>query len=248
MRRRGTAAAQRLLVIAVTALSVIPEGVAAQRSVVTALDRLYRQYRAQEGNPDVRTLVLLDQELRRLMPEWVWEGRSADSTGVPTEYEVLGVRPAPFAPEFLSYSGKLLVEAHRLDQTSQREYTLYSTVFGADEAANSLPAPSAAEAYLQEFPAGPFALQAHLALAHFYADVFKVVQGEEVGRPRDYKYDCFQKYIDDTALAVQRTHAQVRAVSHYTVVTHLLPKVERLARELDAMRQGRSSGWNYCAD
>lgn len=76
---------------------------------------------------------------------------------------------------FLAIRGKLLREAHRLDPKAYRSYTLYSTVFSAEgEAGDEIPSPTAAEAYLKEFPSGPFVVQTHLALAHFYADLFTV--------------------------------------------------------------------------
>jgi hypothetical protein len=152
-----------------------------------------------------------------------------------------------FEPDSLSYSGKLLLEAHQRDPKIQRSYTLYSTVFGEEEEAG-MPSPAAAKAYLQEFPSGPFAFQAHLAIANFYSDLIQVIQEEEAGVPRDYKYDCYQKYIVKGPLPPQRTDAQAQAVEHYLAVTRLMPKVEELAEWLVEIRTGKIGGWHYCAD
>ena len=144
------------------------------------LERIYQEYSSSRKRPDVSRLVQLDDQLRRLIPYWNWEGSPASSKNYRPEYSAIGVRPALFEPDSLSYSGKLLLEAHRRDPKSHRRYTLYATVFGAEgEDGNALPLPTAAKAYLDEFPKGPFAVSAHLAAANFYADLFKVIRAEE---------------------------------------------------------------------
>ena len=236
--------AARAVIFTIVAVSLAASD---QESFASSLDRIRREYVAAREKADVRTLVDLDHQLRRLIPYWTWEGAPAPTPASRND-EDIGVRPLLFEPGRLSYSGKLLVEAHRLDAASYRSYTLYSTVFEGDEAANSLPAPRAAEAYLREFPAGQFALHAHLALAHFYADLFKVLRDEENGRTRDYKYDCFKEHIETGPLPEQRARAQSLAVRHYVDVVRLLPHVDHLVRELSEMRRGESEGWHYCAD
>ena len=193
--------------------------------------------------------MLLDQELRRLVPHWIWDGPFASSKGFRPIYESIGVTRALFEPELLTYSGKLLVEAHRRDPKVRRSYTLYATVFGEDgEVGHALPSLDAGRAYLREFPTGPFAVHVHLALATFYADLFKVVQRELAGEPRDYKYDCFRAHLSGASLVAQRRRAQEAAVQHLAVVVGIRPEVRMLARWLAEMRAGRSEGWHYCGD
>src|SRR6187549_2147814 len=127
-----------------------------QGAIDAALERIYKEYSSFRGQPDVTRLVLLDQELRRLLPVWSWEGPPALSKNYRSEYKTIGVTPVLFEPTLLSYSGKLLLEAHQRDPKIQRSYTLYSTVFGKDEE-GGMPSTAAAKAYLQEFPSGPFA-------------------------------------------------------------------------------------------
>ena len=217
-----------------------------QGAIDAALERIYKEYSSFRGQPDVTRLVLLDQELRRLLPVWSWEGPPALSKNYRSEYKTIGVTPALFEPTLLSYSGKLLLEAHQRDPKIQRSYTLYSTVFGKDEE-GGMPSTAAAKAYLQEFPSGPFAFQAHLAIANFYSDLFQVIREEEAGGPREYKYDCYQKYLKGP-LPPQRTDAQAQAVEHYLAVTRLMPKVKELAGWLAEMRTGKINGWHYCGD
>lgn len=215
----------------------------------TELARIFSEYSSFGGQPDIGRLVQLDQELRRLIPYWSWEGAPASSRYYRPEYQAIGVGPAMFESDSLVYSGKLLLEAHRLDARSRRSYTLYSTVFGAEgEAGNSLPSPVAARAYLQEFPSGPFALHAHLAAANFFADLFKVLQAEETGESRGYKYECFKSYIAKAPLPSQRAKAQAQAVEHYLALTRLRPDVKVFAEWLSDMQKGQSQGWHYCAD
>jgi len=218
-----------------------------QGTVDTTLQRIYKEYSSFRGQPNVGRLVLLDQELRRLFPSWSWDGPPALNKNFRPEYEAIGVTPMLFEPNFLSYSGKLLLEAHQRDPNSQRSYTLYSSVFGKEEE-HGMPSPTAAKAYLREFPTGPFAFQAHLAVANFYSDLFQVIQQEEAGVARDYKYDCYQKYLVKGPLPPQRTDAQAQAVDHYIAAIRFMPKVKLLEAWLADIRTGKVIGWHYCAD
>src|SRR5262245_51310464 len=178
---------KRVLIVLVVVMVVFgnPPSNESQGALDAALERIYKEYSSFRGRPDVGRLVLLDQELRRLLPHWIWEGPSALSKNYRPEYKTIGVTPTVFDGDSLSYSGKLLLEAHQRDPKIQRSYTLYSTVFGEDEEVG-MPSLAAAKSYLQEFPSGPFAFQAHLAIANFYSDLFQVIQEEEAGVPRDY--------------------------------------------------------------
>jgi hypothetical protein len=240
---------KRVLIVLGVVLAVFGSLLSSESQGVldTALERIYKEYSSFRGQPDVSRLVLLDQELRRLLPSWSWEGPPPLSKNYRSEYKTIGVTPTLFEPTSLSYSGKLLIEAHQRDPKIQRSYTLYSTVFGEVEEAG-MPSPSAAKAYLQGFPTGPFVFQAHLAIANFYSDLFQVIQEEETGVPRDYKYDCYQKFISKGTLPPQRTNAQAQAVEHYLAVTRLKPKVKELAEWLADMRTGKINGWHYCGD
>jgi hypothetical protein len=241
----------RVIVIFIAVLAISGARLASygQTSPDAELARIYNEYSSFRGELDVGRLVQLDQELRRLLPYWSWEGVPASSQNYRPDYEAIGVGRAMFEPGSLVYSGKLLLEAHRKDPRSRRSYTLYSTVFGVEgEAGNSLPSPVVALAYLQEFPNGPFALYAHLATANFFADLFKVIQAEEAGKPRDYKYECFKTYIAKGPLPPQRSRAQAQAVEHYLALTRLRPEVKVFSEWLADMQKGQNQGWRRCAD
>src|SRR3954467_2093275 len=106
---------KRVLIVLVVVLQVFGSRLFSepQGALDTALERIYKEYSSFQGQPDVGRLVLLDQELRRL-----------------------------FEPASLSYSGKLLFEAHQRDQKIRRSYTLYSTVFREEEE-GGMPSPAA---------------------------------------------------------------------------------------------------------
>ena len=239
--------------IAIILVSMLTsEGLAAQDALAVAVERIHRDYSSQQGKPDVGRLVLLDQELRDLIPYYQWQGRPwASASSFKPEHESIGVSPALFEPDFLTYSGKLLVEAHAVDPNSPfRSYTLYSTVFGTEgETSNGVPSPEAAEAYAREFPAGPFIIYAYAALAHFYDDLYKAIRLEETGERIDYKYDCFKAYVKAEPLPEQRSAAQESGIRYYEQLLRLLPQNEYETKYLADLRAGNNPRrWFFCGD
>jgi hypothetical protein len=135
----------KLVVLSVLACAAVPESLHAQDATAVALDRIYREYGAQKGATDVAVLVRLDQQLRNLVPYYTWQNRPWLSANYfDTKYKEIGLAPALFEPSVLTYSGKLLLEAHTKNARSPlRSSTLYSTVFGAaGETSNGLPSTS----------------------------------------------------------------------------------------------------------
>ena len=235
------------MLVLLTILAV--EGICAQDSIETALDRIHREYSA--ATQDVARLVLLDQELRELIPYYAWKERPwLPATYLRPDYDNIGIFPGLFERDVLTYSGKLLAEAHAHNPNSPfRNYTLYSTIFGkAGETSNGVPSPDAAEAYVREFPQGPFIVDVHLVVAHFYDDLFKVITLEEAGQRIGYKFDCYDTYLKAQPLAEQRQRARESAIRHYERLVDLLPRNADQARYLADLRQERSHGWFYCGD
>jgi hypothetical protein len=233
----------------VVVLAVLTPFLQAQDARQVALEAIERDYEVSSGRTDVVTLVRLDQQLRALIPYWSWEGPPFSTKGFRRSYEGIGVRPLLFEPEFAGYSGKLLREAHAIDPRSQRRFTLYSTVFGAEgETGNTPPVPEAAEAYLREFPNGPFAFQAHLALGTFQSDLFQVIEGAEAGDRESHKHECYRAYVTTAPLSVQRGRAQASAIEHYGALTRLRPDVREFIDWSAKARLGRFEGWHYCGD
>jgi hypothetical protein len=212
------------------------------------LAAIHQEYVAQGARPSVASLVEMDRELRRLLPYWQWQGPAASTVGFRPEWAHIGVRPLPFDSDLLAYTGKLLVEAHRQDPQSHRGYTLYSTVFGDREIDGAVPSPQAAEAYLAEFPDGPFAVHAHLALAGFYSDLVRILEHLHDGATPDYKYECYRQYVDARPLALQRAEARAQAIDHASTLTRLEPKVSWFRELLRDVSAGSRNSWHYCAD
>ena len=234
--------------VACMAVGSIGGTVVSQGTVNVDLEPIYKQY-VSLSRPDAGRLVQLDQQLRRLMPRWNWQGPSASATNYREAYEAIGVQPMLFEADNLAYSGKLLLEAHRLNPNSHRSYTLYATVFAdAREADTTPPSPAAAKAYLKEYPRGPFAIDAHLALATFYSDLFNVISEEAAGASRDYKYDCYKEHIMPGPLAPQRDYARAQVSEHYRAVIRARPQLTEVAEWLSAFRREPGHAWHYCAD
>ncbi len=225
------------------------EGMSAQDSIATALDRIHREYST--ANLDVGRLVLLDQELRDMIPYSDWQERPwLPATYLRFDYADIGIFPGLFERDVLTYSGKLLAEAHvRNPDSPFRSYTLYSTIFGkAGETSNGVPSPDAADVYLREFPQGPFVVDAHLVLAHFYDDLYKLIRLEQTGPRIEYKFDCYERYLTGQPLSEQRQTARESAIRYYELLVELLPRNADQARYLEDLRQERAHGWFYCSD
>ena len=239
----------RLVGALVLVMILAPEGLAAQDAIATALDRIHREYSS--GPMDTARLVLLDRELRELIPHYSWQERPwLRATYLKVGYESIGVHPGLFERDFLIYSGELLAEAHSNDPNSPfRSHTLYSTIFGREgRRSTDMPSPDAAEAYVNEFPQGPFIVEVHLILAGFYDDLYKVLTLEEDGRRIAYKYDCYKAYLTVEPLPEQRRIARESAIRHYERLVELLPLYADFKRYLVDLREDRTHGWFNCGD
>ena len=233
----------------VLVMILAPEGLAAQDAIATALDRIHREYSS--GPMDTARLVLLDRELRELIPHYSWQERPwLRATYLKVGYESIGVHAGLFERDFLIYSGELLTEAHSNDPNSPfRSHTLYSTIFGREgRRSTDMPSPDAAEAYVNEFPQGPFIVEVHLILAGFYDDLYKVLTLEEDGRRIAYKYDCYKAYLTVELLPEQRRIARESAIRHYERLVELLPLYADFKRYLVDLREDRTHGWFNCGD
>jgi hypothetical protein len=213
------------------------------------LDRLLQEYSAPGASRDVSRLVLIDAQLRTLVPHWDWESHPpASSQTYRDEYAQLGLRVNHYEPEALEYSGKLLREAHAIDPRVFRSHTLYSTLFHDDgESGYLAPDPDAARNYLREFPRGPFAIHANLVLANFYDDLFKFIREMADGSAHE-THDCYRPFVDKRPLAQQRREAQRTAIGYYERLTQLLPQSLIMRRSLAEMRSGETEGWYFCGD
>ena len=117
----------RLVGALVLVMILAPEGLAAQDAIATALDRIHREYSS--GPMDTARLVLLDRELRELIPHYSWQERPwLRATYLKVGYESIGVHAGLFERDFLIYSGELLAEAHSNDPnfTVSKSYSVFN--------------------------------------------------------------------------------------------------------------------------
>ena len=223
----------------------------AQDAMAVTFKQIHKEYLALKQAPTVAGLVQLDRRLRDLLPRYSWKRQPRVSTTyLEPAYREMGLTRALFDGDFLTYSGKLLADAHARDpQSPLRSHTLYSTIFSpGGEASNEVPSPALAEAYVREFPSGPFNIEAHLTLAYFYDDLFKVIRREETDRRVGYKYDCFVPSLTTQPLSAQRRAAQDKGLRFYERLVPMLPEVQAIKDGLAALRDGTTQGWHYCAD
>ena len=147
----------------------------------------------------------------------------------------------------LRYTGRLLVDAHRIDPKSPlRRHTLFATVFGVKPAHGMgvMPDVAAAVAYTTQFPDGPFSRDTYQALADFHKDLFMVLRD---GR-KDYKFECFAKYITSEPHTVQQTRARRVALEYYARVLSLSPGDPGVRKVVDELTRGTITAWSFCAD
>lgn len=214
-----------------------------------ALDAILREYIATRAHQDATMLVRLDGRVRAIVPSRLWHSQQFPTSLYRETYAVIGVQPELFEPDFAVYTGKLLREAHALDPNSQRSFTLYSTLFDVDgESSNGVPSAKAAEAYLREFPRGPFALEAHFALGALESDLFQVLNLWPSVARQASKVDCYAGMRTKEPLAQQRERVRASAISHFRILTRLRPDVAEFAFGLENLLKRRDVVWYYCAD
>jgi len=157
---------------------------------------------------------------------------------------------APFDMGYVVYTGKVLSDAHKANPNSPfRSATLFATVFpNAGENLNHMPVVPAAEAYLREFPTGPFVVETSLTLAHFYDDLFKLLQSRIAGRSVWYKEDCFARYVTTEPITAQLRTAQQTGLAYYDRAAIERRGDASIRASRDALQRGRTSSWFFCHD
>ena len=220
---------------------LIVAAVSAQTSAVQSAQRIYDEYLKARKPPNIERLVSLDRELRQLTSPT----RAIATRALRSEWQAIGLVGAPFDAGYVVYTGKLLADAHQDNPGSPyRSATLYATVFpNGDENRNRMPVLPAAEAYLREFPAGTFAVEASLTLAHFYDDLFKLLQDRiDRGRSAGYKEDCFARYVTAEPLADQRRRIQQTGLGHYNRAATLSPGDASIRASTEKLQRGTTTG------
>ena len=212
-------------------------------SLQTALRRAHAAYVEGRAARDVPRLAIVDGDLRALMAA----RRLVSVHELRPGYEELGLRPALFESEYLTYTGKVLRDAHAIDPHSPaRPFTLFALVFPNGEDGWELPDAAAGRAYLREFPDGPFAAETHAALARLYFDLFQILSANKQSAAG--KRECFQRYLTTGPPAAQRVAARRHGLAHYQNAVALRPRDRQLRSEMQALAAGAPTGGHYCSD
>lgn len=236
---------RRVAVVSVAGGLLAWASIAAQRplSVDTRLRQAHEQYLEARAARDVARLAIVDGDLRAVMAIRPYVGYRAFRSG----YEALGLRRMPFESELLAYDGKVLREAHAIDPDSPaRPHTLFSTIFPQGEADVDVPDLAAARSYLREFPEGPFAADVHVLLGHFHNDLYKAIRAGDA--LVDYKRACFGRFTTAAPVEAQLEAAHRNGVAHYRQGLALRPRDQRARRAMQALTDGTTNTWYFCAD
>jgi len=220
-----------------------------QVSVESTLNQLLLQLEAVQKERTVENYVRLDSSLRAFVADMHRTLPYRQAQFWKDQYSQLGLFIGHYSDEF-GYSEKFLVDAHSLDPTSPfRQYTLYSTVMGVRtfHGLGEMPQLDSAFQYVREFPTGPFSKNVYLIIAGFYKDLYMVLRDGKEGSAQ-YKYECFESYIDKSRIGEQRDRTQALAISYYEKVLKMDPTNAFVLEILPEVRAGTVTAWSYCAD
>lgn len=211
-----------------------------------AIDAILEEYRQYQPPRPIEVLVALDTRARELIESRPrYRPCMDDARFYDEQWAEVGFHLGYWVD--LSYSGIMLDEAHRLDPHSEwRKYTLYTTVFGTKQyfGLGTMPDLDACLSYVEEFPDGPFAADAHLTLANFYKDLFMVLKAGKDG----YKYDCFEKYVTKAPIEAQLREAKKLSLKHYDMVLAVEPANDEAAEFRPKVEDETVKSWSFCAD
>ena len=220
----------------------------AQDSIGAALHRIYQNYLSMAQSPDISRLVSLDHDLRQMFDcSWDILKRVTDSGAFHEEYRAIGISIGHYS-DVIGYSGKLLLEAHKLDPVSSfRSYTLYSFA-NCDAEDCSMPNIDSARLYVKQFPNGPYIYEVYSTLGRFYDDLYKEIKRVKDNEGYDYKYDCYGPYVTAEPLKNQLARAQKRGIYYYRKAIQRHPKDAVMRGNLIDLQNGTTNGWYFCSD
>lgn len=215
------------------------------------LESLYAEYTNIAAAPDVARLVAFDTKLRDFLKPLHEVGNNGmyfrdDNRFWRDEYAEMGLYVGHWT-EMITYNGKLLAEAHRINPRSPyRELTLYST-FSNDDEYGSIPDTVAALRYIKEFPEGIFTENAMLVLADFHKDLYMVLRNELAGQERDYKFECYKSFIRGKSTVEQKANARTTAMVYYRKALALNPGNTNAREMLAKVKAETVEAWSYCS-
>lgn len=245
----------RLMFILVALM--INQGCAVTDKYEQRFNQILDEYRAIPHSTDVKRLVDLHYELDALVkevqpPEAEW---GASRKYWRKELLEVGLYIGHYTDE-LGYSGKLLVEAHKINPHSPyRSHTLFTTILGSttSHGLGVMPDLNQAELYLDEFGDGPYVGEVYAIFGYFYDDLAKslIILIEEGERGLDYKSDCFWPYITKEPYPEQLRRAEALTIDYLSkaIAISRPEKADKYKLIISDVRKGESfRGWHWCAD
>lgn len=220
------------------------------------LEELYYLYEAaQQDNSQtgVETLIRIDQELRSLIDKpWMAGNKTINGRYWNKRYSAIGVGIGHYS-DALEYSGAMLREAKKRDINKRHEaYTAYSDIYGGQGSFSGgfgVPDITAALQYERKFPKGPFIEDTLIIIGNFYDDLYKALKSRN---EKDYIYDCFSRYFDETPVSTQIERARQAGIKYYSKVLALDSMGEAATSSIREWRHnlesGDSHGWHFCSD
>ena len=227
------------------------------------LEKCYSFYETVENDLSIKNLVLLDSTLKKFINNLDSYEEIERAEGTIADYDIkywedkyrkIGIERAYSGPS-LYYSNKFLADAYKIDPNSRyRKYTYFSTIFGIGDPSGLGMMPNVKEAYkyLKDFPDGPYIDEVYLILARFHTDLFMVVRSLNNSEKDilDYKYDCYESYIENKPYAVQMKDNQRIAVKFLRefLKIHSNHQFRYPKNWLEDLENGTIDCWSYCSD
>ena len=235
-----------------------PEVCQSNRTRVRAeLNAISLEYRASEKSQTVEKLVAMDHRLRALLSNRPICNGAGDDNGLDTPPDAaIGVLVEHYSVMFW-YSGKMLAEAHRLNPRSPlRSSTLYATVERVSpdgKFSAGTPDFKAAKTYLHEFPSGPFALDATMALAKGYGHAYATLNlsPEMAGQIGEDGIACVAESLGDLGGKTRQqllVYTKAKAEYYFKLAFRIRRPTTLELVDYQAWRESRYQIGFYCPD
>jgi hypothetical protein len=197
-----------------------------------AIELIYAEYTALTmKQDDAEKLVFLDRELKKRVVEVVeYYPFQLSQKFWDKKYEKIGLFVGHYSDQ-LDYSGKLMVEAHKVNPNSRyREQAFYAAIFGEMNGSgnwdNGQPDIKQLYSYLQEFPNSVNAPNVYRNLAYFYHGLYKYLRYKPGPDDDPYKAkeECYKSYVSERPMETQLLDAQKTGGDFYKKLIALTPQ------------------------
>lgn len=229
----------------------------AENNIEGILENIFSKHQATKQDRSearLQLLVELDRELRILIEKpWTVQNKTIAQRYWKGKYTDIGVSVGQYS-DALAYSGKLLADAKALDAKGQyAAYTSYVNICGGVgnfSGSCDMPDIKAALDYEKKFPQGPFIEDTLTMIGNFYSDLRQALK---ISDTKDFKYQCFSKYINERLIQSQIADASKSAAKYYKKVlalhsdkTAANDSIKGWLDEIDS--NAEDTGWHFCAD